>query len=235
MIPYGHQNSLILWSNPLYNGIRLAHNLSLSSHLHKITFRLLTSSCHCIVREYFLSICVFNTDTFLQNHFQSMVGSAVDAKSVATSKNHVSWQLPTIWSSSFLFQSKSYCLNQNHNKTTPSRKAKGGESQPRVFQTHKDQSRSMPQAMWMALFPLSQAQHTEDPSESLECQPFCSTLSQQGQKLSTLFIYHDQPWKKFSKILREWLKISNIVVRQQIQEKIWEITWKLCEFMATAK
>lgn len=85
---------------------------------------------------------MFNTDTFLQNHFQFIVGSAVDAKSVATSKHHASWKIPAI--SSFLLQSKSYCLSQNHKLTTPSRKAKGGESQPRNFQTHKDQARSMP-------------------------------------------------------------------------------------------
>lgn len=150
----------------------------------------------------------------------------MDAKSVATSKHHASWHIPAI--SRFLLQSKSYCLSQNHKLTTPSRKAKGGESQPRNFQTHKDQARSMPHAMWMAPFPLSQAQ----PHWGSFRKPWTPALvlnSETTRAETVYFISIYLPWWPALEKVPKNTKKPNIVVRQQIQEKIWEITWRLCD------
>lgn len=77
-------------------------------------------------------------------------------------------------------------------------------------------------------------------SHSLRLRPWMPAflLNSESTRAETVYFIY-LPWPALEKVLQHTKgmtkKKSNIVVRQQIQEKIWEITWRLCEFMATAK
>lgn len=160
---------------------------------HKITFRLLISSCHCIFREYFLSICVFN-----KTHFYKTIFSPWLVQPWMRSL----WQLPNIkfHGNSLQFHLPVFVFKVNHTASVRTIIWQHRAERPKEENHNQGFSRLIKSSSEVCH---SQAQ----PHWGSFRKPWMPALllnSESTRAETVYFIYHDdQPWKKFPQILRE--------------------------------